>query len=258
MWLSLLHELGDAPVQQLALCAAVVLLAAILRGYTGFGFALAAVPMLSLVIRPALVVPLVLCLEVAAGAHSLPGLRHEAHFRSIGWLTLGALIGIPFGILELSTRSADSMRVFIALVVLLSVPAVSGGLRFTRELGSSAAIVVGVFSGLLTGATAMGGPPVILFYLGSRTAVHVGRASLMFYFFLIDMVASLLAARAGLLGSTILITALACLPTLLIGQAIGTRLFRSPLQRHYRKVAMVTLTTIGLAALTQAVSRLMG
>lgn len=252
MWLPLLQESGTSPVHQIALCAAAVFLAAVLRGYTGFGFALAAVPMLSLVIRPALVVPLVLCLEVAASAQILPGLRHEAHFRSIGWLTLGALIGIPFGVLELSTRSADSMRALIALVVLLSVPAVSGGLRFTRELGAGAAIVVGAFSGLLTGATAMGGPPVILFYLGSRTAIHVGRASLMFYFFLIDMVAIVLAIRAGLLGSTILVMALVCLPTLFVGQAIGARMFRSALQRHYRKVAMLTLTAIGLAALAQS------
>ena len=47
----------------LFLVAVAVFLAAILRGFTGFGFALAAVPLLSLTLPPARVVPIVVILQ---------------------------------------------------------------------------------------------------------------------------------------------------------------------------------------------------
>ncbi|MFO0987921.1 MAG: hypothetical protein U1F37_11235 [Alphaproteobacteria bacterium] len=44
--------LGLGP-SEIAFCLAVVLAAGFMRGYTGFGFAMAAVPLLALVIAPA-------------------------------------------------------------------------------------------------------------------------------------------------------------------------------------------------------------
>ena len=44
-----------------------VFAAAVLRGFTGFGFGLAAVPLLSLALPPAKVVPFVVVLQVIVG-----------------------------------------------------------------------------------------------------------------------------------------------------------------------------------------------
>lgn len=242
---------------QLALCAGVVFLAALLRGYTGFGFALAAVPMLALILKPVLVVPLVLCLEITASLLILPGLWREVDLRSVIWLALGSLVGVPLGIYGLATQSEDVMRVIIAAIVLLSAGAIGGGFRLKRQPGPKATLAVGAASGLLGGATAMAGPPVILFYLGAGTAVHVGRASLMVFFALVDTAAVGVAASAGLVGKTLLVLALVCLPALALGQGIGARLFRSPLQRHYRMVSLVVLVVISVAALAQSLPALL-
>lgn len=51
-----------------------VFAAALLRGFTGFGFGLAAVPLLSVTLPPAQVVPLVATLQVVIG---LGGLRRR-------------------------------------------------------------------------------------------------------------------------------------------------------------------------------------
>jgi uncharacterized membrane protein YfcA len=48
-----------------------VLLASVLRGFTGFGFGLAAVPVLALALPPSQVVPLVVTLQVIVGAGGL-------------------------------------------------------------------------------------------------------------------------------------------------------------------------------------------
>ena len=50
-----------------------VFAASVLRGFTGFGFGLAAVPLLSLVLPPAQVVPFVVVLQVVVGTGGLRG-----------------------------------------------------------------------------------------------------------------------------------------------------------------------------------------
>ena len=56
-----------------------VFAAAVLRGFTGFGFGLAAVPLLSLALPPAKVVPFVVALQVVA-AWGLFGLLVAVRF----------------------------------------------------------------------------------------------------------------------------------------------------------------------------------
>src|ERR1700680_1749426 len=71
--------------------------AALLRGFTGYGFGLAAVPLLSLVLPPAKVVPFVVMLQVIAG---VGGLRHAwwlCDWRTVRGLSPGLVLGIPIG-----------------------------------------------------------------------------------------------------------------------------------------------------------------
>lgn len=252
MDLTSLTEALALPMDKMALCVLIVFAAGVLRGYTGFGFALAAVPALALILPPAMVVPLVLCLEIVASAQMLPGLWRHVHFRSVLWLVIGSFLGLPLGLYGLATLPEEVMRLVIALIVLFSLGAILAGGRFRGQPGGPATVLVGAFSGLLNGAAAMGGPPVILFYLGAQTAVHVGRASLVFYFSLIDSVAVGLAAISGLLGAPLLVLAALCLPPLFAGQMIGARLFRSALQRHYRAVAVTVLAIVSAAVLAQS------
>jgi uncharacterized membrane protein YfcA len=60
-----------------------VLIAGVIRGYSGFGFAMVAVTSMSLAIPPARVVPLVLILEVMASISLVPQV-----WRDIDWYSL--------------------------------------------------------------------------------------------------------------------------------------------------------------------------
>ena len=64
----------------------VVGIAAVLRGLTGFGFALAAVPLLSLVIPPAQAVVIAVLLQCLVGVRDLISLRGSSTgASSAGW-----------------------------------------------------------------------------------------------------------------------------------------------------------------------------
>ena len=52
-------------IAELAYAALVVLLAAVVRGYSGFGFALLTVPSLTVMLAPARIIPVLFLLELA-------------------------------------------------------------------------------------------------------------------------------------------------------------------------------------------------
>ena len=90
-----------------------VFLAAVLRGFTGFGFGLAAVPLLSLALPPAEVVPLVVTLQVVIGLGGLRAAWTECDWQAVGALIPGLLAGVPIGFVILTMVPANPVRLII-------------------------------------------------------------------------------------------------------------------------------------------------
>jgi uncharacterized membrane protein YfcA len=253
---------GGSPA--LLLYAAVAVFgSAVIRGFTGFGFAIAAVPLLSLVLQPVDLVPAVLVLNMAAGAQQVHKLWSAADWLSVRWLLLGSLAGLPLGIALLTRLPADLMRFAIAAVVLFAVLALWGGFRFHTMPGRVTSLAVGALSGLLNGAAAMPGPPVILLYLSGPTAVAVGRASLVMFFFFSAAIGTALAVAEGLItGPTLMLTALMLtalmLPALVLGNRLGDRGFDRSSPQAYRRVAFGSLLAIALIALVRSLAGILG
>ena len=108
--------------------AATVFAAAILRGLTGFGFALAAVPLISLAIEPKVAVASTVLLQVMVGVPDLIRLRGSYDRAEVIRLSLGALAGVPFGIAALARLDANATRLAIALISLIgALPAAAAG-----------------------------------------------------------------------------------------------------------------------------------
>ncbi len=76
----------------------VILVAGIIRGYSGFGFSMIAVISLSLVMPPTEIVPVILVLEVIASMWLLPRICRQIHWKSISWLSIGVLPGTLRGL----------------------------------------------------------------------------------------------------------------------------------------------------------------
>lgn len=91
-----------------------VFIAGVIRGYSGFGFAMVAVTSISLVIPPARVVPLVLILEVMASISLVPQVWRDIDWYSLRWLLAGSLLATPFGVYLLSNIPAEPMRISIS------------------------------------------------------------------------------------------------------------------------------------------------
>ena len=234
----------------MVLAAVFVFLAAIVRGYSGFGFSLLTITSLSLVFSPAEVVPSVFLLEIAASAHLLPGIRREIHWRSLMPLVAGTIVGTPIGVFLLANVPGDPMQVALAAFVLVATWFLWRGFALKSMPDRATAVGVGAAAGLANGAFGIGGPPVILFYFASPAGHLAGRASLIAYFFITDIIGLVFLSHQDLVTGAALFRAAIFLPALLAGVWLGARSFKSADPAVFRKWVLAILA--GLALLSAA------
>ena len=226
-----------------------VFIAGIIRGYSGFGFAMVAVTSMSLVLPPAQVVPIVLILEVFASIRLIPQVWRKIDWYSLRWLLTGSLFAIPAGVYFLATIPAEPMRIFISALVLIAAILLLTGWAWRRMPGRPLILTTGLACGLLNGAAAIGGPPVILFYLSSPAGVAVSRASIIAYFLGIDVISLVVASIQGLTTlETLRLTIMALLP-LLGGIHLGSRLFKNINESAFRQHVLILLIILALIGL---------
>jgi uncharacterized membrane protein YfcA len=230
-----------------------VFIAGVIRGYSGFGFAMVAVTSMSLVIPPARVVPLVLILEIMASIRLVPQVWSDIDWYSLRWLLAGSLIATPFGAYLLANIPAEPMRISISLLVLVAAILLLQGWAWKRMPGRPLILTTGVACGILNGAAAIGGPPVILLYLSSPAGVTVSRASIIAYFLGIDTMSLMMASIQGLTTSHILLLTVVCLVPLLFGIAVGSRMFIKVDKESFRHHVLILLIILSIAGLLRGV-----
>jgi len=234
---------GLSPVM-VAFSLVVVFPAAIVRGYSGFGFSALLVAGLSLFVAPAEVVPVALLLEIAASLHMLPKVWKDVDRRLVGWLFLGAATATPLGSHLLATLPASPMRITLYVVCLVAALAIRGGLRARNGHGVGPIVGAGLVGGAVNGATAMGGLMVVIFLLTGSMAAAAMRASLIAFFLVLDMYATaLMGAESLLTGDVLLRTAIFTLP-LLAGNMLGHSTFVAMAPESFRRYTLTLLVIL--------------
>lgn len=253
-----LDLLPAVPPWALGFAVAGLFFAGIVRGFSGFGFALVAVPLLAVVLDPTTAVPCVVVLQVLVGLASLPAARRNADWRILRRLIPAALIGLAPGLALLAVLPADLTRLGIALILLATVAALAAGLQLTAVPGRGATLGVGLLAGVLQGFAAVPGPPVIALFLASPITPTVSRASMMVFFMAVSSTGAVLATFGGLITWPITLLALLLYPAFYLGNIVGARVFHGGGERVYRRVALGLLAVIAVAALARALAGLAG
>ena len=160
----------------------VVFVAAVLRSFTGFGLALVVVPALSLFVAPAQVVVISSALAFSISLLSVRSFRRQVTLAEMAPLLLTAGVGTAVGVTVLALISVQLFQLLVGLAVLLACAgiAVSAPGRVLHVPGL--AWVAGLLSGLMNGALAIPGPPMILYALMTEAEPARSRALLMAFF----------------------------------------------------------------------------
>jgi uncharacterized protein len=237
----------------LAISSAAILLAAIVRGFSGFGFSLLSITAISLIMPVAQIVPSIFLLEVAASINMIPGIWREIDWRSLRWLMLGYVIGLPIGTYALIAAPADPAQVLLSLFVITTAVMMLRGFRLEETPGPAASTGTGAASGLLNGAFGIGGPPVVLFYLSTPGAAAIGRASIIFFFLFTDLLGVGYFATQGLVTQQSFVQFIFWMPTLLFGVWIGAHAFRRIDQATFRRWVLIILIALAMLGAGKAI-----
>lgn len=242
----------DSTLYSLTITMAGVFAAAVLRGFTGFGFGLAAVPLLSLALPPSAVVPLVVTLQVIIGLAGLRSAVVNCDWHAVRMLLPGLVTGVPIGLLILTMLPANPIRLAIGGLIAFSVWLIYRGVRLPPNPSRLISFGVGTVSGIISGLASMGGPPVVVYLLAVGHSAARMRATAIVYFMLSGVVSFVPMAARGMITRNTLIWAVASFPVLFGGSRLGTWGFIRSKPRHHRLVALVTLSVLAVLLIGRA------
>jgi len=230
-----------------------IAIASFLRGLTGFGFAIAATPLLALVLPPALAAPIIVTLQIPAGLQTVATDWRETDVRAALLACLGGVPAILPGLWLVSMLPAETMRLVVGAVVILSTILLSLGLRLGRGPRTHELLGTGMMSGFLMGAVAMAGPPVIVLLLATNWSAGRCRATLSLVFFTLGCATFAFGLASGVV--TFETTTLAALyaPGLFLGQWLGKIAFMLIDGARYRTISLVTVAATGFVVLLRGI-----
>lgn len=208
-----------------SVAVAVVFAGAFCQGLTGFGFALIVVPILSIPWDVKASAAAAALLGMVSYFPLLIQVRSHVRFRPVVVLLLGTAAGTPVGVAMLALVNTDVLKIWVAFVVIaLSLLfAFSHRLR-PRNQTLWGSVAVGSISGLLRGSTGMGGPPIVLYFLGHQQEIEGFRSTMLAYFLPAGIMVVAGFAAAGKVTPEVLTTAALSLPSLFVGLWLGATL----------------------------------
>ncbi|MEM9047553.1 MAG: sulfite exporter TauE/SafE family protein [Pseudomonadota bacterium] len=217
-------------------------LAGLIRGFTGFGAAMVFVPLAAIFLSPLATIIALLIMDVGASLMLIRAALPHAQLRHVGGLFAGAAVGLPLGVMLLERLDPVAFRWAAAAISLLALALLLSGWRYRGRPGPAATLGVGGVSGFLGGLTGLGGPPVILFFLGGPERAARVRASIIAYFIAGTVLGFIVFGWRGALTAQTLGWGLVLTPPFVAGTFVGARLFGLAGEAQFRGIAYAVIT----------------
>lgn len=218
------------------------------NGLSGFGLAMAAIPLWLLALSPANAASLAAICAVAAHLQSVSLIVHAIDTRRLAPFIGAGLLGIPVGTWLLAGIDAASFRYWVGgLIVVYSLVMLSGRIRVKVPESAAADGVVGFLGGILGALAGLSGAlPAI--WSGLRDWGKDARRAVLQPFNMAILAVSIVAHAVAGLFTTDLFRAVAfALPATLIGAYAGKSLYRRLGDRHFDRVVLMILLAAGIA-----------
>ena len=233
---------------------AVIFLATFIRSALGFGEALVAVPLLALYLPLKVAAPVAVLVSITIAAVVVAQDWRRIHIRSTGWLFASTLLGIPLGLLLLTSTHQRAVKVALAIVILaFSIYSLIG--RKPPELQKDSLpwlLGCGFCAGVLGGAYGMNGPPLVIYGAMRRWSAQHFRATLQGYFLPASIMGMASYWAGGLWTRAVTHYFLLCLPVLFpaiwLGRVVNHRLHGDGFLRY----VYLGLMAIGVLLLVQS------
>jgi uncharacterized membrane protein YfcA len=233
----------------LAFLLASAFVAALARGFSGFGAALIFLPLAATVVDPKVASPLLLVTDAVLAVGFIPNAWRTADKREVGIMSVGAAIGIPLGTLLLVRLDPLIIRWGIVVLATAMLTLLVSGWRYRGQPTTPLTFGVGGFAGVCSGAAQVGGPAVIAYWLGSHSPAALIRANIILYFAVSTAIAMIAYYFGGVMTVTVLKLCLVVGPIYALGLFIGARLFGIADESVFRRICYALIAVAVLISL---------
>jgi uncharacterized membrane protein YfcA len=224
--------------------AAIVAIAGLVRGITGFGGSMVMTPPLSLLLGPSAAVVTALILETIAALQFLPEVVRKVRWRTLLPISVAAAITVPLGGYLLVTLDREIVRRLIAGVVVVFSLALLIGYRHTGRPRITTSVMLGLLSGVMLGTTGIGAPPIILYLLSGPDPAAVTRANLTTYVTVISIFGLVTFWASAVMTMQLVLRSLLLAPLFLGGMCLGSRVFAKMTDESFRRATLIVLIAI--------------
>lgn len=224
----------------------ITLAAAIVQGMTGFGFALLAMPLLSLFLPLDQAVPMVVMLSLVTNVFVLCETFRLIDLKKIWILIVSGIVGIPLGVYLLKVMNPDILKTAVGCTILVTAVAMVRGFKvqITNETASFA--LVGLLSGVLNGSISLSGPPVVLFLSNQGTEKNRFRGNLALCALITNIITVVTMLIGGIIQASTVIFTLEMLPALIFGVLAGMKAAGKVDEVLFRKVTLYLISVLGI------------
>lgn len=224
---------------------AILFVAAFVKACLGFGEALLALPLLTLVIGLQMATPLIGLIGASLTTLIIAKSWRHIDFSATWQLVIAALIGIPVGVWGL--KRLPEMWATTGLGMLLVLVALNNLLKPTfRPLrGAGWPYVFGFVAGVCGGAYTIAGPPVLLYGALRKWPPEQFRATLQSFFLPVTMMIILTHANAGLWTRDVLLLYVFALPVLGLSFWLGARASQRLASETFERLVYGALIVLG-------------
>ena len=226
------------------------LLGGLVRGFTGFGFAMVFMPLASVVLGPVAALGLIWFIDLPFALPIAARSARRAEWGEILPLLLTATLALPAGIWLLTWLDRQTMRWLLASLVLFAVALMASGWRYHGRPTVPLSLGVGALSGLFNGMASIGGMPLAVFWLGAqRNDRHKTRANMQAFFGVSTLISGTILWWKGILSTGALLMAVPLFAIYGVGLWAGTHGFRLASEETFRRGAYLVIFLSALISL---------
>jgi uncharacterized membrane protein YfcA len=208
---------------ELGYASLMIIFAGVVRGYSGFGFAVIAALCLNFVVTPIESIIVAITLDLLSSLCLLKGVNADIDRPLVTKLITGMLVATPFSLFIVSWISSDALKLLIAGLSMIAGGLIMLDLRLSW-LDKRYSLAVGAFSGFGMTAGSAGGPPLVLYLLNLMMDSNELRATAIVFFMASALTSMIGLTAIGVVNSHLLIISFALLPSALVGNLLGKKM----------------------------------
>lgn len=237
---------------QLIVVAVAIFLAAFTQVIAGFGFALLAMPIMTLAVP----------VEQAVVVSTLLGMVSTSwmgwHLRAVvvrpiaKRLALAAFAGMPLGLWILNVVSDRALRLALGVAVLIATALLVRRINLAH-VGPAFDLGAGFISGVLNTSLSTNGPPLVFDLQARQLAPNEFRATISAVFAVSNVVGLALFIADGKITADGIHASLVAIPAWVIGQGLGWPVRKHMHGERFRVMVLVLLFLAGTTAIVFAV-----